>query len=132
MAAELIDSSALHADRDRSDANHGRARAYLRRPGARFHTTSEIHWEAYTLARRRLGYEPAMEMARALLRSSVITVHRLTADEEDAIWSVLAEMRGVGLSHADASLIVLARRLRVRDVFSFDADFVAAGLTTVP
>ena len=45
---------------------------------------------------------------------------------------MLAELRGIPLSHADASLIVVGRKLRLTEIFTFDSDFAAAGLTVVP
>jgi predicted nucleic acid-binding protein len=54
-------------------------------------------------------------------------------DEFDqSIWRVIDEFAGVPMSYADASLVVLARRLRVPRVFSFDSDLKLAGLDLVP
>lgn len=89
-------------------------------------------WELYALARRRLGYEAAMTTARALLEGRFITVHPMAGDHDERTWNVLAEFRGIGLSHVDATLIVLSRQLRIPGIFSFGSDFTQAGLTVVP
>ena len=52
--------------------------------------------------------------------------------DEAAIWSLLREYAGVPLSYADASLIVLGKKLGIGSIFTFDSDFRLAGMNVVP
>lgn len=128
----LLDTSGMVASVDRRDARHADARAFLRQPGLQLATTSVIAGELYTMIRRRLGNAAALEWARSGRQSSILSIHHPSAAEESVIWETLSEFAGVPLSYADASLIALGRTLRISTVFSFDSDFRAVGLTTVP
>lgn len=96
------------------------------------HTTSAVVGEIYTLLLPRVGYGPARVVARNLTSGLVAIVHHIDEAFDRDIWALIEEFSGVPLSYADASLVVLGRRLRVRQAFSFDADLRAAGLELVP
>lgn len=51
---------------------------------------------------------------------------------EDSAWSILEHYADVPLSFTDATTIAVARSRRIREVFAFDEDFEAAGLSVGP
>ena len=85
-----------------------------------------------TRFRRRAGYRAAAEAVRNLRGSQVLSVHHVDEAFDRDIWAAIDEFSGVPLSYADASLVVLGRRLRIRQAFSFDVDLRSAGLDLVP
>ena len=128
----ILDSAAAYALVERGDQHHERARAFVRDQATDFVLTSIVAGECYTLMLRRAGYRTAMEWRRSLDTSPLVNVHMLDAHDEVTIWSVLREYAGVPISYADASLIVLGKKLGIRSIFTFDSDFRQAGLNVVP
>ena len=104
----------------------------MRTAGLRLFTTSAIVGEIYTYMRSRDGYGVSRALVRSLAESRVTAIHQLDEVFDSAIWHVIDEFAGVPMSYADASLVVLGRRLRIQKVFSFDDDLRAAGLELVP
>lgn len=128
----LYDTSAIYAVSRPDDPNHARARAFIRSPRLKLHTTSVIVGEAYTLLRRRYDYEHAMRWAATARRSNLVTIHAASSEDDVLAWTILERYSGVPLSYADASLIALGERLGIQSAFAFDEDFQQAGLALVP
>lgn len=128
----LLDTSATVALTLSADSHHQLARRQFGEPGARFHTTSVILGETYTFLRRRVSFRSARETIDRVRRTGIVTVHQLDADFDRDAWLVIDQFAGVPLSYADASLVVLGRRLRIHTAFSFDSDLAGAGLELVP
>jgi predicted nucleic acid-binding protein len=128
----LLDTVPIAAATIRREGLHTRSRAYFRTPGLRLHTTSEILAESYTFLRRRASYRVAHETVVSLRASQTVRIYHIDEAFDRDIWAAIDEFSGVPLSYADASLVVLGRRLRIRHAFSFDADLRAVGLELVP
>ncbi len=132
----FVDTSAWLALADRHDRNHAEAREFGRRLArgefGRQVTTNYIMVETVTLARRRLGLETAMRLARTVAASGQVTtcwiepVHHTEAMDlmgrhPDKLWSV-----------ADCTSFVVMRALAISSAFTFDRDFAQAGFTVLP
>lgn len=124
--AVLLDSSAILALIDASDANHtdavstARLLAAERRP---VFITQAIELEAHALLLRKLGRGPAREW----LARSGLTVVRATRDEEAAARELVLTHEDKDWSLCDAlSFSVIARR-RAAGAFAFDHHFRQAG-----
>jgi predicted nucleic acid-binding protein len=128
----LLDTSALYAVADPRDRHHSSAREFLRRRGLRFHTTTNVIGETFTIIRRREGYGKAIRFAHVYRQTQMVAVHHPTGADDTEIWAVIAEYSGVPLSYVDAGLLVLGRRLQLSSLFGFDEDFRLAGLRVVP
>ena len=122
----------MYASIDVSEDQHRASRRFLRTPRLRLHTTTIILGEVYTLLNSRQGYAVASQAIERLRVSDVVRIYHFDESDESAVWRVLEEFAGVPLSYADASLVVLGRKLRVTSVFSFDDDLRQAGLALVP
>lgn len=68
---------------------------------------------------------------RDLVGRSVLTVHRVTEDEEDRAWAWLRRHDGRVYPFVDATSFEVMRGGRMREAFAFDHDFTAAGFTEV-
>ena len=128
----LLDTGGIAATALVRDQWHAEARQFARTPGLRLQTTTIVVGEAYTLLRRRSGYELGRRSVRALVTGQTVRVHHVDAAFDRDIWATIDEFAGVPLSYADASLVVLGRRLRIRQAFAFDEDLRACGLELVP
>jgi predicted nucleic acid-binding protein len=128
----LFDTSAVFALLVPRDQHHFAARAFAQQSSLRLFTNSVIVGEAFTLIRSRQGYELAMRWVRSVRASHFVSVEHLLEAEDAQVWQRLESLRGIELSYADASLIVLAQRLGIRRVFTFDDDFSRAGLEVMP
>lgn len=128
----LLDTGAIFAFLVPRDRFHDAARRFMRQRGLRLFTTPFIVAEAFTAVRHRHGYEPAMTWVDAIEHTPLVTVVHGGSDFDARTWDTLRRLRGIPLSYADASLVVLAGELGIQRVFAFDSDFEQAGLQLVP
>lgn len=98
-------------------------------------TTSYVLDETATRLRYDIGVGDALQFretirsAEAKKRLKVIWIDRRLAD---AAWALLERYEDVPLSFTDATTIAVAHARRIREVFAFDDDFDAAGLSVGP
>ncbi len=98
-------------------------------------TTSYIVDEAATRLRYDLGLDDALRFrdtiqeAERTKRLRIVWIDRRLAD---AAWSLLEQYADVPLSFTDATTVAVARSRRIREIFAFDDDFEAAGLSVGP
>lgn len=129
----FADASALYAVLDADDEFHARAReawATLLAEDATLVTTNYVLVETFALVQARLG----MEAVRALSDHLLPAMRTIGATEEDhrgAVQALLAADRR-DLSLVDCSSFLVMRRLGLRSVFTFDADFRKQGFEMVP
>ena len=76
-----------------------------------------------------LRYRDALRDAEERGRIRIVWIDRRLVD---AAWEILERYADVRLSLTDAATIAVARSRKIREVFAFDDDFEAAGLTVVP
>jgi predicted nucleic acid-binding protein len=130
MARVLVDTSAVYAIVDRSDANHPAAKAILDRlrgEGAEPLLTNFLVGECHALLLTRLG----ADVARRWLLANVWRVERVTADDEERAMTILREYVDKAFSYVDATSFAVMERLRLRRAFAFDAHFEQFGLSVL-
>jgi predicted nucleic acid-binding protein len=134
----FVDTGAWIALLRKDDAKHmdaARGWARLLRDGARLITSSFVVSESATRLRYDAGLPAALAFRdrirqavdRGLLR--VVWIDEEVADEG---WGVLERYADLALSLTDATSAAIATRLRITDVFTFDADFRPMGFTLHP
>lgn len=122
MARILVDTSAVFALLDRSDANHAVARTrleQLKRRRIEPLLTNFIVAESHALALSRLGGE----VARRWLVGNVWPVERVTEDDESKAEAIVGRHVDKTYSYTDATSFAVMERLRLRTVFAFDPHF---------
>lgn len=122
MARILVDTSAVFALLDRSDANHATARArleQLKRRRVEPLLTNFIVAESHALALSRLGGD----VARRWLARNVWPVERVTEDDESKAAAVIGQQVDKSYSYTDATSFAVMERLRLKTVFAFDPHF---------
>lgn len=126
MARVLIDTSAVYALVDRSDANHPAARAVLdalRKRRAVPLLTNFIVAECHALLLARLG----ADVARAWLLANVWDVERVSEADETAGRQILAKYTDKTFSYTDALSFAVMERRGIRTAFAFDPHFSQYG-----
>lgn len=123
----LVDTSALYAVLDRTDASHPAAKSTLAALAAvdeHLITHSYVVVEAFALTQRRLGPEAVRGLAVDLL--PVVDITWVGADlHERALAAVLAASSRVSL--VDRVSFELMREQGIERAFAFDDDFEKAG-----
>ena len=129
----FVDTSAWFALESRKDANHERAAGLL--PSlARSRTlltSNHVLGESYTLIRKLLGHDAAVNFIRSIGRSRRIEVLFTPQELEKKAYALLERYDDQRFSFVDATSFVWMRKLRLQEAFTFDADFAAAGFVVI-
>jgi predicted nucleic acid-binding protein len=126
VARVLVDTSAVFALLDRSDANHSTARNVLDRLKKRRIEpllTNFIVAESHALVSSRLGHDVAR---RWLLGNAWPVVRVDEADEARAV-SIIGRYTDRTFSYTDATSFAVMERLGLRSAFAFDHHFEQYG-----
>lgn len=122
-AHALVDTGAIYAFVVRTDAHHGQARRFVKRWLARsgsFILSDVVFAETMTLLKARVGGLVAVRVGRELRANPAYSWVALGAEGEAETWTVFQRYEDKEWSYTDCALLVLARRLGVKAVFSFD------------
>jgi len=76
-----------------------------------------------TLIKARMGAEVAVRTGHELRHSSLYQWVAVGPDDEHEVWAVFQKYDDKGWSYIDCGLFVMAQRLRINQVFSFDDHF---------
>ncbi len=117
----FVDTSAWYAAADLSDRSHARAVAVLS-AGERLVTTDHVLVETWLLLRHRLG-RAAAERFWDGLRRGVATLEPVTAADLEGAWALAEVFPDQDFSLVDRTSFVVACRLGIERVASFDRDF---------
>jgi predicted nucleic acid-binding protein len=115
----LLDAGALYAQADRADPQHANVAEILQaEPGPLIASAIGVA-EADYLILTRLGIEVELAFLEDLAEGT-FQVECLTRPELGAALGVARRYRDLELGLADASLVVLAQRFKVRRLVTFD------------
>ena len=135
MRSVFVDTSAFVALRNKSEAEHGRARAALSgllEEGATLFTSNYVVAETYTALLVRVGREEAIEWGRRFRATEAIELVRLGAEVEDEAWEILESHADKRWSYVDATSFALIERHGGGEAFAFDTHFSQRGLRVWP
>ncbi|MFN8111900.1 MAG: PIN domain-containing protein [Solirubrobacterales bacterium] len=128
----FVDTSFLYAALDRRDDRHEDAVAVLdEASGQGLLTTSHVLGESWTLTRRRLGHRAAVSLLEAVRQSRLYTVVTPGQRLEERAFEWLHGHDEREYSSVDAVSFVTMRDRSVDTALAFDADFEAAGFSTL-
>lgn len=135
MRSVFIDTSAFVALRNRSEAEHARARAALAElvaDGAALFTSNYVFAETYTALMVRVDRGEAIEWGRRFRAGGAIDLVHLDRETEERAWEILERHDDKRWSYVDATSFALIERDGAADAFAFDAHFSQRGLTLIP
>jgi predicted nucleic acid-binding protein len=130
VARVLVDTSAVYALLDRTDANHAAAREALdelkRRRGEPL-LTNFIVAESHALALSRLN----AEIARRWVLTNVWPIERITEEDESKALAILQRYVDKTFSYTDACSFAVMERLRLKTALAFDPHFRQYGFQVI-
>ena len=124
----FVDASAFIAMRVKDDINHKEAHRFLdivKEKRLRLHTTNFILAEVYTYFCRT--HKIAIEMAEIIMKNPLITLHRVSVDDEDNAFKILKDFSDKNFSYTDATSFAVMERLGIKTIFAFDEHFEQYG-----
>lgn len=128
----FVDTSFLYAAIDKRDDRHPDAVAALEESGGSgLLTTSHVLGESWTLTRRRLGHHAASSLLGAVRTSPLYTVTTPGRRLEERAFEWLLGHDEREYSFVDAVSFVTMEDQGLDTALAFDADFEAAGFSTL-
>lgn len=127
MATVMVDTSAIYALLDRSDANHAQAVALLknmRDAGESVLVTNFVVAEAHALILSKLGYP----IARSWLEGQCWPVERALVEDEERAVEIILSYEDKTFSYTDAVTLAIMERLGVQTALAFDRHFTQFGV----
>jgi len=127
VARVLVDTSAVYALLDRSDANHAAAQAELqtlKRRRVEPLLTNLVVAESHALLLARLD----AAIARRWLISIAWPIERVTPEDEARATAIVARYTDKTFTYTDAASFAVMERLGLRAAFAFDSHFRQYGL----
>ena len=122
----LIDTGAIYAFTAAGDQHHPEAAQFMRnwiKQDGIFFLSDLVFIETMTLAKRRLGSEVAIRLGSELRENPIFSWISLSPALELGTWSAFRSYSDKDWSYTDCALLILARRLKIPGVFSFDSHF---------
>ena len=128
MERVMVDTSAIYALLDRSDANHERAATLLKKmrgEGCMVILTNFIVAEAHALILAKLGHG----LARSWLKGLCWPVERVTAEDEERAREIIYTYEDKTFSYTDATTFAVMERMEIKKAFAFDKHFAQFGFS---
>ena len=132
----LVDSGALFAMTDPRDRYAAAARRFLEETTDAFYLVLDtVFSEGMTLIKARLGAAAAVSVGSRLHESTLFQLCYLEPADRRATWQVFTRYTDKDWSYVDCSILAIAQRQGIDEVFAFDHHFdqmIALGLSRVP
>lgn len=126
----FVDTSALYALMDETDANHAAAAALFHQlRGSALVTHAYVIVETLALVGRRLPWPATERLMDDLL--AVVEVRPVDPALHAAAWSVYRESGTAGVSFVDRTSFAFMRAQGITQAFAFDDDFERNGFLPV-
>lgn len=117
MRGVLVDAGPLVALVNRGDTHHGRCAGAMKEIRDQLYTVWPAVTEAMFLVRDSW---PAQAALLEMLESRIVEVMRLDEDDVPRMTELMAKYRDLPMDLADAALVRVAERERIRHVFTLD------------
>ena len=131
----FIDTGAFIARYIQDDQYHGKAVELWKRlehRSVRLFTSNFVLDETLTLLGRRAGYPFAVERARVIYASEVLSILRPSEDSEYEAIDLFSKYADQKVSFTDCVSFALMHHQKITQVFSFDHHFEMAGFSLYP
>jgi len=129
----FVDTSAWFALESRQDKYHKRASELLPTlvRSRTLITSNHVLGESYTLMRKLLGHEVATGFIHSLSKSRRVEILFTPQELERKTYQMLERYDDQRFSFVDATSFVWMKKLRLREAFTFDGHFAAAGYIVI-
>jgi uncharacterized protein len=126
MMRALIDTGAIYAITAAGDQHHQAAAQFMKiwmRKNGIFFLSDLVFIETMTLSKRRLGPEVAIRIGWELRENPIFSWISLSPALEQETWAAFRSYDDKEWSYPDCELLVLAKDLKITDVFTFSSHF---------
>jgi len=134
MPEVVADTSALIAFFIRTQKHHNVARRYMEaHPNTRWVILKSVFDEVVTWSRVKVSPRDAIVIGRVLREEH--RYRNLSDDDDAATWEAFCRYDDKASSYTDCSILVMAKRLGIMDVFAFDGhirQMAGLGIVSVP
>ena len=134
MEKIFVDTSAWVALFVRNDKNHHRAASIfdkIKKNNLILYTSDYVIDETITMILTRSNHERALITGEALLESSFVKIIYVVPDYLQTTWELFKKYKDKKFSFTDVSCFAIMRGLKLRQAFSFDHEFVQAGIELI-
>jgi len=134
MSEIIVDTSALVAFFVESEKNHPAAQRYAaQHPTVRWIILETVFDEFVTWMRAKVSVASSIQAGRILHKEHLYV--NISDANDAATWETFCRYDDKRWSYTDCSILVMARKLNVPDVFSFDAhirQMAGLGIRCIP
>ena len=126
MYRALVDTGAIYAFVTRTDRHHNEARRFMRELLTKRRDLillDLVFAETMTLLKARVGSAIALRVGAELRQNPLYRWTPLGVEGERDTWALFQQYDDKEWSYTDCALLALGRRMRIREVFSFDKHF---------
>jgi uncharacterized protein len=126
MMRALIDTGAIYAITAAGDKHHREAAQFMKnwvKKDGIFFMSDLVFIETMTLVKKRLGPDVAIRLGWELRENPVFSWISLSPALEQETWAAFRSYDDKEWSYVDCELLVLAKKLKIAEVFSFDNHF---------
>lgn len=129
----FIDTNAWIALADANDKFHNRATSWFAGDSKeQFTTSSLVILETLGWLRYKRGKKLAVEVGKNIYFGSDIRIERVMESDESDAWKLFEKLDGRSISMIDCTSMVLMKRLKIKEIFTFDRDFSQFGFKVYP
>jgi len=128
----FVDTSFFYAHAYADDPHHREAVKFLKSSPAPLVTTNFVFDELVTILRYNFGHRVAVLYGESLRKSRLVTIVRVTPEDEDSAWEIFSRFSDQKFSFTDCTSFALMRRLGITEAATFDIHFDVAGFLRLP
>lgn len=129
----FVDTSAFIALIEKRDKFHKNANVWWSKHiGVELFTSNLVAIETLGWIRYNCGKKIAVEVGKNLLSGVGIRIERVSIRDEQEAWELFQKLDGRGISMIDCTSFIVMKRLRIKEVFTFDQDFKNLGFKVYP
>ncbi|MDI6704053.1 MAG: PIN domain-containing protein [bacterium] len=134
----FVDTSAWIATLIKKDINHKKASKYfikLLDQDMGLVTSNYVLCEVYTRLRYDVGHQKTCEFHTIISKATSngrISIYWVNENIEKEAWEIFEKYKDQKFSMVDCTSFVIAKRLKIKEVFAFDEDFSIMGFINRP
>lgn len=129
----FIDTNGVIATADKGDDFHKKAVDFWKKGGGfKVITSNMVRIETLGWVRYKLGKKKALEIDGLFGSEGGVEIIRMTLEDEKRGWIFFKKLDGRGASMVDCISMAMMKRLKIKNIFTFDNDFRKAGFRVLP
>lgn len=129
----FIDSSAFVSLVVEKESFHSKAIQWWEyNKGKTLVTSNFVVAETLGWIRHRVGKSQAVTLGTFLFSTKGLIIEQIKLLDQQNAWKLFQETDGRGISMIDCMSFVLMKRLKIKEVFTFDRDFHTLGFKVLP